>query len=130
MVVFVREAHTKSALDYGPHRGQQHLGGKGLREGVLRPEIARRREDVTGLVARRARDAPEVFERMKAGEFCSVAEAERAAGVKVVSDRRVWLYGEGSMFSLLSTNLELLGGDVTGSWLLCFWRGTWCAWVH
>jgi hypothetical protein len=31
--------------------------------------------------ARIARDAPDVLERMKAGEFCSVAEAERAAGI-------------------------------------------------
>jgi hypothetical protein len=41
--------------------------------------------------ARIARDAPEVLERMKAGEFASVAAAERAAGLKGVTDRRVWL---------------------------------------
>jgi hypothetical protein len=39
--------------------------------------------------AKLARDAPEVVERMKAGEFRSVAEAERAAGLTVVSDRQL-----------------------------------------
>jgi hypothetical protein len=41
--------------------------------------------------AKIARDAPKVWERMKAGEFSTVAEAERAAHIKGVPDRRVWL---------------------------------------
>ena len=32
-------------------------------------------------MARLARDYPEIWERMKAGEFKNVAEAERAAGI-------------------------------------------------
>jgi len=53
---------------------------------VTKPRITRISSKPTGddakaKTARIARDAPDVLERMKAGEFASVAEAERAAGI-------------------------------------------------
>ena len=41
--------------------------------------------------AKLARDAPEVFTRMQAGEFKTVAEAEKAAGFPKRERREVWL---------------------------------------
>ena len=40
------------------------------------------------LTARIARDHPEIWERMKRGEFKSVAEAARAAGIKLAKPRK------------------------------------------
>ena len=40
------------------------------------------------LIARIARDAPDVWERMKQGEFKSVAEAARAAGIRLAKSKK------------------------------------------
>ena len=40
------------------------------------------------LTVRIARDAPEVWERMKQGEFTSVSEAARAAGIKLAKPKK------------------------------------------
>ena len=46
------------------------------------------------LTARIARDRPDVWERMKRGEFASVAEAAREAGIDVPKPKRVTVNGD------------------------------------
>jgi hypothetical protein len=49
------------------------------------------RQSTDYLSARIARDHPDIWERMKQGEFASVAEAARAAGIKLYKPKKIVL---------------------------------------
>jgi hypothetical protein len=68
--------------------GEQPRPGRGHKARVPKQKTGNRREY---LVARIARDRPDILERMKAGEFASIWEAARVAGI--VRDTRMALKG-------------------------------------
>lgn len=72
--------------EHGTNQHTEGSGGNGVTSSVTP-----RGNSAAYRTARIARDAPAVLERMKAGEFSTVAEAERAAGLKIIEDRRIWL---------------------------------------
>ena len=72
--------------------GQQPRPGRGHKARVPKQPTGNRREY---LVARIARDRPDILERMKAGEFTSIWEAARAAGI--VRDARTALKGNAAL---------------------------------
>ena len=56
--------------------------------GAARHDFRRGSNNANYLMARIARDAPEVWKRMKLGEFESVAAAAREAGIKLVKPKK------------------------------------------
>ena len=65
------------------HGGDRNREGQGSVQ-----NLALRGSTADYLTARIARDAPDVLERMKAGEFESVAAAAKAAGIELVKPKK------------------------------------------
>ena len=76
-----------TAVPLGQHGGTDGHNKKEGAESHL-PPGKRGKGTVDYLTARIARDAPEVWERMKRGEFKSAAEAARAAGIRLAKRKK------------------------------------------
>ena len=65
------------------NKGEGHYAGQHT--------VRNGRQSTDYLSARIARDHPDIWERMKQGEFSSVAEAARAAGIKLYKPKKIVL---------------------------------------
>ena len=79
----------EQAMDAEPlkEHGGVRRGGEFQNDQVYRGTLGRGNSSAR-LIARIARDAPEVWERMKQGGFSSVAEAARAAGIQMARRKK------------------------------------------
>lgn len=62
--------------------------GQGVTSRAVNQSHGKNANHLTALIAR---DYPEIWERMQKGEFSSVAEAARAAGIDVIAPKRIAL---------------------------------------
>ena len=86
----VPEARAKvaaKAMDTRPLGRQNGTNGHNMNEVDAR-QLDQGGNSRNYLIAKIARDAPEVWERMKRGEFKSVAEAAREAGIKLAKAKK------------------------------------------
>ena len=88
----------------GVRRGDQYSG-----HNTGHQPVNGRSQNTKYLSARIARDRPDIWERMKRGEFKSVAEAARAAGINIPKHKRVVV--NGNVEKLAKSIREALGPE-------------------